>query len=155
MFWYSGLPSTASRTSASGAWRRMRSSQPALVSSIAAHSSPRGVDAGGVERRRRHLRGDVAEGADAERVGEAPGRVDGEHEHPAALLDGGGQPRAAAIVVLPTPPDPSTSTISLLASSASSRRSSGLVPGPSSTDVQLVGERLGDERDDAAGRWPW
>ena len=48
--------------------------------------------AGGVEGGVRHPRGAVAEGADAEGVGEAAGRVDGEHEHLAALLDGGGEP---------------------------------------------------------------
>ena len=42
MFWYSGLARICSRVSASGAWRRMRSSQLCLVSSMAAHSSPLG-----------------------------------------------------------------------------------------------------------------
>ena len=36
-----------------------------------------------------YARGLVAEPADAERVGEAPRRIDGEHEHPTADLGGG------------------------------------------------------------------
>ena len=58
---------------------------------------------------------------------------------------------AAASVVLPTPPEPRTSTISLLASSASSPTGVAVAPSATpGTDVQLFGQRLGHEGDDAA-----
>ena len=83
-FWYSGLARIASRVLASGAWRRMRSSQLCFVSSIAAHSSPRGSTPAAANAVGRHPGLDVAEPLDAEGVGEPLGRVDGEDEHLAA-----------------------------------------------------------------------
>ena len=47
-------------------------------------------DAGRLERGVGDLRGDVAEGADAEGIGQPPGRVDGDDEHAPALIHGGG-----------------------------------------------------------------
>ena len=64
---------------------------------------------------------------------------------------------AAAVVVLPTPPEPQTSTISLAASMASRpgapSRARGISRRLPTSVGDLIGERLGDERDDApAGR---
>ena len=57
---------------------------------MAAHSSPRGSTPCVRERARAATRRlDVAELLEPERVGQPPRRVDGEHEHPAAEMDGG------------------------------------------------------------------
>ena len=85
MFSYSGLASTASRISASGACRVINSSQPALVSSIATHTSPRTFTPGIDERCGIDAHRGVAELVDAEGSRQAPRRIDGQHEHPALL----------------------------------------------------------------------
>ena len=87
MFWYSGLARICSRVSASGAWRRMRSSQLCLVSSIAAHSSPLGVAAAPVNASSGMRTSSFPIPFRPERVGQPARRVDREHQHPAALLD--------------------------------------------------------------------
>ena len=159
MFWYSGLASTASRTLASGAWRRISSSQPALVSSIAAHSSPRGVDAG---RRRTPSAGTrVAVLPSAPTPSASASRRAGSTVSTSTLppwSTAAASPSAAAIVVLPTPPDPQHEH-HLLAGQQRVERARELDRAPSRLasssrrDVQLLGERLGDEGDDApAGR---
>src|ERR671910_2117613 len=151
MFSYSGLARMASRVAASGAWLRTSSSHDCLVSSIAAHSSPRGSTPAFANR------------APSTCVSTLPKR-----SRPRALASRRAgstvitstlPPRwaaamaaaAAAVVVLPTPPDPQQITISLAARSGSSdvatspiRVPGRLLPRGATLEPQLRAERLGD-----------
>ena len=122
MFWYSGLASTASRVRRSGACRRMSSSHPALVSSIATWRSPRAPTSAAAS-----TSGSIRVGAfprasspSAEASRRAGSTVSTSVRR--AWRWTAATPSAAATVVLPTPPEPATRIISRLASSASRSR---------------------------------
>src|SRR4029453_13070983 len=125
MFSYSGLARMASRVRASGAWLRTSSSHDCLVSSMAAHSSPRGsIPASGNR-------------AGGTWVSTLPNRSSpralASRRAGSTVMTSTFPPRWAAamaaadadVVVLPTPPDPQQITISLAASSGSSDEAGG------------------------------
>ena len=104
-----------------------------------------------------HPRRHVAELADTQRVGQTAGRVDGQHEDPAALLgrrrqaEGGGhasscRPRRSRTRG-PSPCSPATPRARSAGSSPVA--AVGRSRARPSRHVQLVAERLGDEGDDA------
>src|SRR3954447_3351260 len=109
----------ASRVSSSGAWVRTRSSQESLVSSMAAHSSPRGSTPASVNSSSGTR---VSTLPNCSRPSALASRLAGSTVSTRTL-----PPRwaaamaavAAAVVVLPTPPDPQVTTISFDAYSCS------------------------------------
>ena len=113
MFVYSGLARMASRVRASGAWRRTRSSQLCLVSSMATHSSPRGrtpaaVNASGGTWVSTFPTASRPRALARRRAGSTVSTSTRPPRWAAAIV-----PRAAATLVLPTPPEPHVMTISL------------------------------------------
>ena len=104
MFSYSGLASTASRVLASGAWRVISSSQPAFVSSMATHTSPRtltpaALNAAGSMRTGVLPNSSSPSAVARRRAGSTVSTSTRDFWRCAAAM-----PSAAAIVVLPTPP---------------------------------------------------
>src|ERR1700722_1374511 len=119
MFWYRGLARISSLVCGSGACRRIRSSQDCLVSSMAAHSSPRGLSPAARNAssgtRRSVLPIPSRPNALARRLAGSTVRTSTLPPWCTAAMT----PAAAAVVVLPTPPGPQAMTISLAASSPS------------------------------------
>ena len=104
---------------ASGAWRRTRSSQLCLVSSIAAHSSPRGSTPASTKASRGTC---VSTLPNVSRPSALASRRAGSTVSTSTLppwCTAAIAAAAAAVVVLPTPPEPQWITISLAASSCS------------------------------------
>ena len=79
----------ASRVFASGAWRATRSSHDCLVSSMAAHSSPRGSTPAAANASPATCVSTLPNCLQSERVGQPPGGVDGEHQDLATEVGGG------------------------------------------------------------------
>src|SRR5580698_1462397 len=130
MFWYSGLSRILRAVALSGAWRETRRSQLLLVSSISAHSSPRGAHPA----RAKALAAtcwappaDRARPEGGERVGSGRPSAWANRRAGSTVTTSTRPPRwqaamaaiEAGTVVLPTPPGPHTTTISLAATRAS------------------------------------
>ena len=106
MFWYSGLSRIRRAVAASGAWRRTRPSHACLVSSIAAHSSPRGAtpaswNAASGTRVAALPRPSSPSASASRRAGSTVSTSTLPPWCTAAMAAA-----AAAVVVLPTPPEP-------------------------------------------------